>query len=313
MDLKKLRIVSLFAGAGGLDLGLISAGHCVIWANDLDEDSCNTYADNLGNHIHCGDIADVDPANLPEYDLLVGGFPCQGYSRANIHRVDNDERNNLYQHVIRLLSATKPAFFILENVRGILALNGGHDFLEIIESLEGCGYFVQHKVLNAADYGVPQNRIRVIIVGVRSDLANQYEYEYPSPTHSRDGGDLPDWVSISEALKNIGEPEENSNIPNHVCSQYKVTNRNFTGHRKTDPSKPSPTILARGNGGGGVCAIQHPNNHRRLSVRESATIQTFPMDFYFSGKLMSMYRQVGNAVPVRFAKLIGQGFKDKCV
>ena len=94
--------------------------------------------------------------------------------------------------------------------------------------------------------------------------------------------------------------------PNHICSQYKVTNRNFTGHRATNPNKPSPTILARGNGGGGVCALQHPKNHRRMSIREQATIQTFPLDFEFTGSMNSCYRQVGNAVPVLFAQHLGE-------
>ena len=164
-------------------------------------------------------------------------------------------------------------------------------------------------MLNAADFGVPQNRIRVIITGVRNDLINECEYVYPNPTHSRQGSGLPQWVSIADALLGIGEPGKVKNLTNHICSNYKVTNRDFTGHRRTDPKKPSPTILARGNGGGGVCAIQHPNNHRRLSVRESAAIQTFPLNFVFEGKLMSTYRQVGNAVPVRFAEELAKGFQ----
>ena len=308
MYLGKLKVVSLFAGAGGLDLGLQNAGHKLVWANDFDPNSCQTYSENIGGHIFCCDVADVVPSCLPKYDLLVGGFPCQGFSRANIHRVQGDKRNDLYLHVIRILKETKPPFFLLENVRGILTLNKGKDFSEIIFALEESGYTVKHKVLNAADFGVPQNRVRVIIAGVRKDLSKDFSYQYPNETHSRKGDDLPKWVSISEALNGIGEPEDVLNLPNHICSKYKVTNRDFTGHRKTDPTKPSPTILARGNGGGGVCAIQHPNNHRRLSVRESATIQTFPLDFVFSGELMSMYRQVGNAVPVKLAEKVARGF-----
>ena len=309
MNIRRLKIVSLFAGAGGLDLGIKNAGHSLVWANDFDADSCETYANNIGAHIFCRDVADISPSELPKYDLLVGGFPCQGFSRANVHRVKDDERNNLYLHVIRILRDTKPPFFLLENVGGILTLNKGKDFSEIIMALEESGYIVKHKVLNAADYGVPQNRIRVIISGIREDLKSEFTYEYPMETYSKKGDSLPKWVSIADALSGIGEPEEDTNLPNHVCSKYKVTNRDFTGHRKTNPTKPSPTILARGNGGGGVCAIQHPKNHRRLSVRESASIQTFPLDFVFFGGLMSMYRQVGNAVPVKLAEKIASGFK----
>ena len=113
-------------------------------------------------------------------------------------------------------------------------------------------------------------------------------------------------MSIGSAIKHIPDADEANDLPNHIYSKYKITNRNFTGHRKTDADKPSPTILARGNGKGGVCAIQHPMNHRRMSIRESATIQTFPTYFEFIGKMNSCYRQVGNAVPVLFAKCLGK-------
>jgi DNA (cytosine-5)-methyltransferase 1 len=121
---------------------------------------------------------------------------------------------------------------------------------------------------------------------------------------------LKPWVSIGKALARIPEPDERHSLPNHIYSKYKVTNRNFTGHRTTDPDKPSPTILARGNGKGGVCAIQHPLNHRRMSIRESATIQTFPLKFEFVGQMNSCYRQVGNAVPVLFAEHLGESLAE---
>jgi DNA (cytosine-5)-methyltransferase 1 len=308
---EKLKVLSLFSGAGGLDLGFLNAGHEIVFANDFDQDSCETYRKNIGDHIFFGDVKDINVDKLPAYDILIGGFPCQGFSRANVNKVKDDHRNDLYLHVIEILTKTKPNLFLLENVRGIKTLNGGKDFSEILLALEDCGYIVKHQVLNAADYGVPQNRIRMIITGVKRELKASYKYVYPTPTHSKDGILLPKWVSISEALVGIGEPHSDANLPNHICSKYKVTNRNFTGHRKTDPDKPSPTILARGNGGGGVCAIQHPKNHRRMSVRESATIQTFPLNFFFCGGLMSTYRQVGNAVAVKFAEAIAQGFKTR--
>jgi DNA (cytosine-5)-methyltransferase 1 len=307
--LKGLRVCSLFAGAGGLDLGFTKAGHKIVWANDIDPDSVKTYRANIGNHISLGDIADFDPRTVPSFDVLVGGFPCQGFSRANVHRVDDDHRNKLYVQIIRFLKTLKPRFFLLENVRGLLSLDGGAAFARIKTELESVGYHVQHKVLNAADFGVPQNRIRVFIVGVRKKDAKKYRYLYPEQTHSKDGNIGKNWVSIGSALDGMPEPDATHKLKNHVCSKYKITNRDFTGHRATDPNKPSPTILARGNGGGGVCAIQHPKNHRRLSVRESAIIQTFPKDFEFVGSLNSMYRQIGNAVPVQLAKAVAKGFQ----
>lgn len=306
----KLKVASLFSGAGGLDLGFRNAGHTIVWANDFDHDSTVTYKKNIGDEVVCADIAQVDGGDIPAFDILVGGFPCQGFSRANIHRVANDDRNSLYVHVVRILRDRQPRFFLLENVKGIVSLNGGADFEEILLALQESGYDVQHKILNAADYGVPQSRMRVIIAGIRRDLSDKYRYDFPKQSHSKDGSTGKKWVSIAEALRGIPEPESKHTLLNHVYSNYKVVHRDFTGHRKTDPDKPSPTILARGNGGGGVCAIPHPFSERRLTVRESALIQTFPIGFEFAGKLMSMYRQIGNAVPVLFAEKIAKGFRS---
>jgi DNA (cytosine-5)-methyltransferase 1 len=307
----ELKVASLFSGAGGLDLGFKIAGHKIVWANDIDKDSTETYCSNIGREIICKPIDEIESEIIPEFDILIGGFPCQGFSRANIHRVEKDSRNSLYVNVVRILRERQPRFFLLENVKGITSLNKGKDFNEIKLALWESGYKVQHKILNAADFGVPQSRIRVIIVGIRNDLTDEYIYEFPEPTHSKLGDKLPKWVSIGQILNSIPEPSEKHNLLNHICSNYKVVTRDFTGHRRTDPNKPSPTILARGNGGGGVVAIPHPNNLRRLTVRESALVQTFPLDFEFKGALTSMYRQIGNAVPVKLGEKLALGFKTK--
>lgn len=309
-----MKIVSLFSGSGGLDLGLIQSGNEIVWANDIDEDAANTYIKNIGNHIVLGDIGDIDINSIPCAEVIVGGFPCQGFSQANLKRCKNDERNKLYLHFLKIVEAKKPLYFLAENVRGILSLDNGNVIKQIASDFDSAGYRVKYKSFNLADYGVPQTRHRVIIAGTRRDLPKELDYEFPEPTHcditKLGNSSLPPRVTISEALKDIAEPQGNDqDLPNHEYSKYKVTNRDFTGHRKTDPNKPSPTILARGNGKGGVCAIQHPLNHRRMSVRESATIQTFPNGFVFIGKLNSCYRQVGNAVPVLFAKHLGEKLK----
>ena len=305
------RVVSLFSGAGGLDLGFKKAGFKIVWANDFDKDAVATYKENIGKECVCGDISEIDSANIPECDVIVGGFPCQGFSMANTKRNVLDERNKLYLQYIRILKDKKPKFFVAENVKGILSLGHGAIIQAIINDFSEAGYNVKYKLLNAADYGVPQTRQRVIIVGVRKDL--NVEFDYPQPTHSKNGKNgLRKWISVFEALKNIPDPDgpNASTVPNNEYSQYKVKPRNFTGHRCTDPNKPSPTILARGNGGGGVCAIPHPNGNRRMSVRESAAIQTFPLNFRFIGHMGSAYRQVGNAVPVEFAYKIAMSILD---
>ena len=299
-----MTIISLFSGAGGLDLGLIKSGNSVIWANDIDGNAVETYVENIGSHITCADIKDIHISNLPTADVVVGGFPCQGFSLANLQRQVDDERNKLYKQFYKVIKKKQPKYFIAENVKGILSLDGGNAIKTIIKEFSEAGYNTTYQLCNMADYGVPQTRQRVIIVGQRKDLGVSLHFKFPQKTHDMSG--IPQkWVSIREAIEHFPDPDYTNNISNHIYSSYKVEYRNFTGHRQTDSEKPSPTILARGNGKGGVCAIPHYNGKRRLTIRESATVQTFPEDFVFVGAMNSCYRQIGNAVPVEFARLLG--------
>lgn len=299
-----MTILSLFSGAGGLDLGLIQAGNTVLWANDIDRDAVDTYKENIGDHIVCDDIKNIDIASLPVADVVVGGFPCQGFSQANRMRTLEDERNTLYRFFYDTIRLKQPKFFIAENVRGILSLGKGQAIERIVSDFKAAGYITSVNLVNMADFGVPQTRQRVIIIGQRRDLGSELRFRFPAPTHARDG-ELPRWVSIKTAIGHFPDPDEENDVLNHIYSAYKVEYRNFTGHRQTDPDRPSPTILARGNGKGGVCAIPHYNGKRRLTVRESASVQTFPEDFHFCGSMNSCYRQIGNAVPVLFARRLG--------
>lgn len=299
-----MKIISLFSGAGGLDLGLIQAGNTVIWANDIDKDAVETYKENIGDHIVCDDIKNIDISTLPDADVVVGGFPCQGFSQANRLRTLEDDRNQLYRFFYNTIKIKQPKYFIAENVKGILSLGKGEAIKQIVADFEYAGYITSVNLVNMANYGVPQSRQRVIIVGQRVDLGKELRFIFPQPTHSKTG-ELPKWVSIKEAIDHFPDPDKENNVLNHVYSAYKVEYRNFTGHRKTDPDKPSPTVLARGNGKGGVCAIPHYNGKRRLTIRESASVQTFPDNFHFVGTMNSCYRQIGNAVPVMFARKLG--------
>ena len=299
-----MTIVSLFSGAGGLDLGLIQAGNRIVWANDVAHDAVETYRRNIGYHIVEGDVRQLDFATVPEADAIVGGFPCQGFSQANFRRTADDDRNFLYRSFRDLVRIKQPKFFIAENVKGILSMAKGAAVAEIVRDFAEAGYLVEKRLVDMADYGVPQHRMRVIFVGQRRDIAPRVLFRFPEPTHGK-GTNRP-YVTIREALDRFPDPDAPNNLPNHVYSKYKVEFRNFTGHRQTDPNKPCPTILARGNGGGGVCAIPHYNGRRRLTIRESAAIQTFPDDFVFVGATNSCYRQIGNAVPVLFARRLGE-------
>ena len=302
-----MQIISLFSGAGGLDLGLIQAGNTVVWANDIDASAVETYKHNIGNHIVLGDIKGIDINTIPDAEVVVGGFPCQGFSQANRFRIIDDERNFLYRFFYEVIKKKQPKFFIAENVKGILSLGKGEAIKQILSDFEKAGYNTDLHLVNMADYGVPETRQRVIIIGQRKDLGDDLLFRFPKESYNSNGSDgKKKWISIKEAIDHYPDPDEPNNVPNHDYSRYKVEYRDYTAHRKTDPEKPSPTILARGNGGGGVCAIPHYNGKRRLTVRESATVQTFPEDFIFYGVRGSCYRQIGNAVPVLFANLLGR-------
>ena len=295
-----MRVGSIFCGAGGLDLGFIKAGHDVLWAFDNDEDSIATYRLNIGPHAELADVRAINFKELPKVDAIIGGFPCQGFSMANKHRAGDDERNTLYLQFVRALVELRPKYFLAENVRGILSLEGGTAIKKILSDFSSVGFDVEYRTLNASHFDVPQNRVRVFLWGIRKD---QRIYRYWPTEVSKTNP-----PTIGEALKTISEPNERHSLKNHVGSTYKITNRNYIGCRPTDPNKPSPTIIARGNGKGGVNAIQHPRNHRRMTVREQAIIQTFPIDFEFSGSMSSCYRQIGNAVPVKLAQKMGEAF-----
>jgi DNA (cytosine-5)-methyltransferase 1 len=304
-----MRVVSLFSGAGGFDLGFKMAGHSVIWANDLYVDAVETYRTNLGDHIVCKNIFSVNESEVPDCDIIIGGFPCQGFSVANTKRNINDERNQLYKQLMRVINAKRPKFFLAENVKGIFSLAKGQVLKMILDDFSSMGYQVQAKVLNAADYGVPQLRQRVFIIGVRNDV--NYSFEYPAPTYSADGSDgLPKWIGVGEALSDLPDPDEPNDIPNHDYSKYKLRFNGYIGHREIDPLKPAPTVTARGDDKGGVVVLHHPNNHRRMSCRELATVQSFPIDYAFSGTRSSVYRQIGNAVPPLLACAVAKQFNN---
>ena len=293
--------VSLFCGAGGLDLGFDKAGFKTIWANDFNADACETFRSWSKATVVCGDISKIDSADIPTSDIILGGFPCQGFSLSGPRRID-DSRNVLYKQYVRVLKAKKPLAFVGENVKGILTMGHGEIIEAIVSAFHVCGYMVRYKLLNAADYGVPQDRERVIIVGIREDLKCA-EFEFPK-TCSRK-------VYLKEAIAGMGvaAPEDVCDSP--FSSRYMSRNRkrnwdevSFTipamaKQVALHPSSPDMVKLEKdkwvfGNGG----------NTRRLSWREAAVIQTFPQRIEFVGDITSKYKQIGNAVPVKLAEKI---------
>lgn len=309
-----MKIVSLFSGCGGLDLGLIQAGHKIIWANDIFADAVTTYRANIASHVDERDIRQIPSNEIPDCDVVVGGFPCQGFSVANTKRNVDDIRNQLYRQMVRVVRDKKPKFFLGENVKGMTSLGGGEVLKKIISDFEKIGYNIQWQVVNAADYGVPQMRMRLIIFGVRKDLDCKNVTFPPKPTHANpeEAKSLKrkPWETVGNALAHFPEPEEGKDIPNHECSKYKLRFNGHLGHRYIDPDKPTPTVTGRGDEKGGVVVLHHPRNHRRMTARELAAVQSFPDDFIFAGTKTSAYRQIANAVPPLLGKAIGRMLKQ---
>ncbi|MCC5791769.1 MAG: DNA cytosine methyltransferase [Legionellaceae bacterium] len=306
-----MKIISLFSGAGGLDLGLTQAGHKIIWANDIYADAVATYKRNIGNHVDTRDISEISSNEIPEADVVVGGFPCQGFSIANMGRTVDDKRNTLYKEMVRVIKDKKPIFFIAENVKGIISLGKGEVLKKIINDFSKVGYDLRWSVLNSADYGVPQKRMRFVMLGVRKDICTTEPFFPPVKSHQNPKSNqistqLKNWISVGEALSHIPEPEDAPEIPNHDYSKYKLRFNGHIGHRVIDPNQPAPTVTGRGDEKGGVVVLHHPKNHRRMSARELAIVQSFPDNFIFEGTKTSVYRQIANAVPPMLGRAIGE-------
>ena len=299
--MREFTAISLFAGAGGLDMGFARAGFRTIWANDFEPDACKTHENWSTAKVVCSDVAKVDAADIPDADIMLGGFPCQGFSLSGPRKID-DSRNVLYKHYVRIVKAKKPKMFVGENVKGLLTMGGGSIIEAIIEDFSDCGYNVFYELLNAKDYGVPEDRERVIIVGFRKDLGIQ-NFDFPVPRNYR--------VTMREALKNIPEP-----TPDEVCDAP-YSSRYMSRNRKRDWDDVSYTIPAMAKQvtlwPGSPDMVKIDKDHwefgengvtRRFSWREAAAIQTFPADLEFHGDLTSKYKQIGNAVPVKLAEII---------
>jgi len=300
-------VVSLFSGAGGLDLGFIKAGANIIWANDIDEHAVKTYEENIGDEIVLSDIKEINAEEIPNCDLIIGGFPCLGFTVAKGSVRDiNDENNFLYKEYLRILKSKMPKAFLIENVPGIKRGLSFKEFFKImIEEFENAGYNISYNTLRASHFGVPQNRDRVIIIGIRKDM--DMNFVWPKETHAEINTltNEKKVITIRDAISDLPEMWDES-IPNHVGTKHKVKINNYLGNRRLDWDSPSPTILGRGSRSGGPVIHPHPNLKRRLTVRECARLQSFPDDFIFYGSNSSCYAQIGNAVAPFFSFKIAQ-------
>ena len=311
------KLLSLFSGCGGMDLGFVQAGYEVVWANDVNEWAAKTYVHNFGDHMRLGSIADIDLKTLPSADIITGGFPCQDFSMISKRGGIETERGNLYTHFVQAVSIVKPKVFIAENVKGLMTANGGQALKQITEDFRHVGYDLDVKVYNFANYGVAQLRERVLIVGIRRDL----DYKYSPPPHTHAPGT---YVSSGDALAGVEVVTANNEHQSIKDKTRQILElipegKNFSAidpahplyvkgmishvYRRLDRTKPSTTIIA---GGGGGTWGYHFSEPRPLTNRERARLFGYPDDFLFIGSITEVRRQIGNSVPPVAARRIAE-------
>jgi len=318
-----MNIISLFSGCGGLDLGFEKAGFRTAWANEFDKNICETFRHNFPHAaLDIRSIADIPSCDMPDgVDGIIGGPPCQSWSEAGARRGIQDARGRLFFEYIRVLADKRPKFFLAENVAGILFERHAEAFGAILEKFDDLGYRVSYQLLNAKDYGVPQDRKRVIIVGYHESLGKAFAF----PEKINKGRDLADAIGDIQdgAAPAIDKNKTNGDalsLANHEYMTGGWSSIFMSRNRVRGWDEPSFTIQA-----GGRHAPIHPSApkmhkigkdlhafapgeegaYRRLTVRECARIQTFPDDFRFIYSYVADgYKMIGNAVPPEFARVI---------
>ena len=316
------KVISLFAGAGGLDLGFKKAGFDITWANEYDKTIWDTFEHNFPEtYLDRSDIRKIEDLPTDNIDGVIGGPPCQSWSEAGSLKGIDDPRGKLFFEYLRILDLVKPKFFLAENVVGMLHQRNRASLEYIVESFSK-DYLVEFQLLNTADYGIPQDRKRVIIVGFRKDM--EVKYEFPKP--------FEDKVTLKDSIWDLRNNSKPAMEKNKANPSLKILNHEYmTGgfstiymsrNRVRSWNEQSFTIQAGGRHA--PCHPQAPKMekiekdrmkfvegkedlYRRMTVRECARVQTFPDDFEFKySSVADGYKQVGNAVPVQLGKILGE-------
>lgn len=319
---KELTYIDLFCGAGGFTLGFEKKGFKNLFSVDVNSSFCETYKYNFPEHeLVMKDICDLTDSEIKQYsksnkiDVVIGGPPCQGFSIAgNIGRkFIDDPRNKLFKEFVRVVKILEPSFFVMENVARLYTHNNGRTREEIIKDFQDLGYNVECKILNSADYGVPQIRKRVIFIGTKFN-----------PKICFPKKQIDNYVSVKEAIDKYPKllSGEKSNVPNHIAMAHseqmlmKMSYVTNGGDRNEIPEKirpksgdvrkyiryrsDKPSVCVTGD----MRKIFHYEQNRALTVRELAKLQSFPDDFVFKGTKISQQQQVGNSVPPKMAEAI---------
>jgi len=325
------RLGELFCGPGGIARG---AAHADIgnpeftivhqWSNDFDESTCETYRHNIcpnePNTVYCGDVRTLDMGQLAPIDALAFGFPCNDYSVVGEQRGMDGEYGPLYSYGVRALRRFRPQWFVAENVGGLRSANDGTAFTRILTELRDAGYAITPHLYKFEEYGIPQARHRIIIVGIRDDLDIQYRVPSTEPYANIDNScrtaiEVPpipadafnneptrQSATVIQRLEHIlpGQNAFTADLPEEL--QLNIRGARISQiYKRLDPERPSYTVT--GSGGGGT-HIYHWAEPRALTNRERARLQTFPDDYEFMGSKEKVRKQIGMAVPCRGAQII---------
>ena len=326
--MNKYKYIDLFAGAGGMSLGFDKAEFENILAVEYDKCFAETYSFNFPKHnLKVADIKNISNEEIKKLignnkiDVIIGGPPCQGFSIAGKigRNFIDDERNQLFKEFVRFVEVIKPRIFVMENVAALKTHNKGKTIEEIVKEFERVGYTVKYDVLNAVNYGVPQQRRRIFVIGT---LDKENKFNFPEKTTKQ--------ITIVEALKGLPKLEsgETSDIPNHNAMNHskqmleKMSYVKDGGNRNDIPedirpksgdirkyiryNSNEPSICITGD----MRKVFHFNQNRALTGRELARIQTFPDDFIFKGNAGKVQQQIGNAVPPKLAFQIANSVKE---
>ena len=327
------RLGELFCGPGGIacgalkaksDDGSFSVEHA--WANDYDPDTCETYRKNIcpekPESVHCGDVRELNIKALGEINAFCYGFPCNSFSNVGEHKgLANEKFGQLYWYGIEVLKQYKPKWFLAENVSGIRSAGSG-DFRIILDDMRAAGYRLNVNLYKAEQYGVPQTRHRVIIVGIREDIPVEYRVPDPAMYSECDISSRTALANIPKTAANheqrtlsdkvirrlsLIKPGENvwqaeDRLGEKFPEELKIKTKTKISqiYRKLDPSKPAYTVTAAGGGG----TYMYHWTDRELTNRERARIQTFPDEYEFIGNYSSVRKQIGMAVPCKLSEIV---------
>lgn len=301
------KVASLFCGCGGSDLGMVGGFDYlgksyakndfeIVYAIDFDKYAVETYNKNFVHKAICGDVCDVDFSKVPDVDVMIGGFPCQSFSTVNPVKDTNDDRANLYKQIVRFLRIKQPKYFVCENVKGLMTLEKGTIIQKIINEFQQEGYQVAFKLMKAVEFGIPQRRERVIIVGIRNDLP--FTFAYPQPICS-----INQPIPLKSVIDRLDIPETKYYFSERAVQGVKNAKNNMKRGLWQDLNAPCLTITAHlaktsMNSRDPILLVNPEKElYRRFTPREAARIQSFPDSFALHTSEPKSYKQIGNAVP----------------